>query len=121
MKIYKDKGLIYSEYIINMVSYYMADYENVSAKVETFYNCREQGLVLRVHDKMYTKGLCIWICAQRNSDEPTIVYDYLILPQETANSFGQDAFENRYLVFENVEKATKKVIEIIKDYFELDA
>lgn len=120
MRFYKDKGLIYSEYILNMVSYYMADYEDISAKVETFYNCREQGYVLRVHDKMYTQGLCIWICAQRNSDEPTIVYDYLALPKEIANSFGESAYEHRYLVFEDVDRATKKVIEIIKDYFELE-
>ena len=117
MNIYKDKGLIYSEYILNAVTYSLMDYEVLEGKVDLFYNCREQGYVLRIHDKEYEKSVCIWICANRHSDEPMIVWDYILVPTENGNRYSEDAWENRNKVFSNIEEAVSQVKKIIKEYF----
>ena len=120
MIIYKDKGLIYSEYILQQLIYFI-DNENILGKVETFYNCRELGYLLRIHDKDYKKGLCIWIYAHRNSDEPTITYEEKMYPSESNNMFTEDAWLNNTFTYENVEKASEKAQEIINNYFSEEA
>lgn len=118
MTITRNRGIKYSEYIIETIGSYFADNNDIYASVETFYNCREQGYVLRVHDNNdYNKSLCIWIYAQRNSDDPAISWDYIVIPKEEANMFSEETYRERTEYFNNVNEASMKAINIIKDYF----
>ena len=118
MTITKNKGIKYSEYIIETVATYFSDNNNIRASVETFYNCREQGYVLRVSDnENYNKAICIWIYAQRNSDSPTITWDYIYMPKEDANMFDEESWLERTFSG-NMDAVSMKTIDVIKDYFE---
>lgn len=118
MNIIKNRGLNYSEYILGLFGNTFADYTDLGVSVETFYNCREMGYVLRVHDEDdYNKAMCIWVYAQRNSDDPTITWDYISLPQEEANMFNEESYYNRTFSGDITEVGTKAV-EVVKDYFD---
>lgn len=121
MQITKQKGIIISEYIIDMMNCYLSDDSDLYASIETFYNCREQGYVLEVHSlKDYDKSICIWICAQRNSDDPMIVWEETRIPQENANMFTEDSYYNRNECFTDIKDATEKAVNIIENYFNIN-
>ncbi len=118
MNILKNKGLKYGDYLLESLSYWYADDEDKYIMVETFYNCREQGYVLEVQsNKDYNKAICIWVCAQRNSDDPMIVWEETQLPKEVANMFSEDSYYNRTECFNNIDQAFHRVVKIINDYF----
>ena len=118
MTITKQRGIKYSEYIIDTINTYFSDDNSIYASIETFYNCREQGYVLRIHsEEDYSKAICMWIYAQRNSDDPSITWEETIIPNKTANMFTEDSYRNRTLYFNNVLEASMKAIDIIKEYF----
>ena len=120
MTITRNRGLKYSDYIVETVNYYFSDENSIHASIETFYNCREQGYVLEVHSSEdYSKSLCIWICAQRNSDDPMIVWEETVIPQEHANMFTEESYYNRCKCFDNVSQASMEVVELIKRYFNI--
>ena len=120
MRLSKQKGLVYSEYVYEMISNYLSDYDEIEGRVETYYNCREQGYVFEIHNKDYNKNICIWIAAQRNSDEPMVVWCYdNPIPKEMDNTYDEDSYYNRNETFKYVEQAVEKVEELIKEYFEL--
>lgn len=120
MDILKDKGFKYGDYIIATIGNYFSDENSIYTRVEAFYNCREQGYVLEVHDNEdYNKSVCIWICAQRNSDKPMVVWEESILPKEQANMFTEESYNQRYETFDYIEQASEKVINIIKEYFKI--
>lgn len=107
--IYKDKGLVYSEYIIDFLRRScMIDEKKLSIKAETFYNCREQGYVLYVRNEKF-ETIYVWIYAHRNSDEPTIVWGKEI---EGANMFTEEEWEKQK-VFRNIDDAVQYTEEII--------
>lgn len=117
MIIRKDKGLRYSEYILDTVNNYLEDEKDIYGRVETFYNCREQGYVLEIHnEKDYNKSVCIWIYAHRNSDEPTITWEETRIPMEAANMYTEESWLERTKTFEYVENAADEVVNIINDY-----
>ena len=119
MNILKQRGIVIGDYIIGQVNHWFADDKDLDASVETFYNCREQGYVLEVHsDKDFNKSICIWICAQRNSDAPMIVWEETYIPKENANMFTEDSYYNRNECFESIDEAVKRTIEIIEEYFD---
>lgn len=108
--IYKDKGLVYSEYILSFLGHScIIDDKKISIKAETFYNCREQGYVLNIHNENYSDRLYVWIYAHRNSDEPTIVWGKEI---EGANMFTEEEWEKQK-VFRNIDDAVQYIEEII--------
>ena len=118
MNIIKNRGIKYSEYIVETVGYYFMDNNNLEASVETFYNCRELGYVLRINDRDdYNKAMCIWIYSHRNSDNPTITWDYINIPKENANMFSEESWIDRTFSG-NIEEVSMKAIDIIKEYFE---
>lgn len=119
MVILKNKGIRYSEYVIDAVNSRFADETKIDASYETFYNCREMGYVLRIHDKDYKEHMCIWIYAQRNSDEPTITWDYIVLPKKDANMFDEESYRERTKTFKDVDEASQFVIDLVKQYFEV--
>lgn len=110
--VYKDKGLIYSEYVLNYMN--MSDYindNNLYVSVETFYNCREQGYVFNVHNSDWNNRLYIWVYAHRNSDEPTIVWGKEI---DGNNMFNEEEWLKQQ-TFENINDAVVYVEKIIKE------
>lgn len=119
MNIRRNKGLKYGDYIIETISDLYAGKEEITASVETFYNCREMGYVLEVHDEFFHKAICIWICANRSSDKPMIVWEETTYPTETANMFTEDSYINRNKTFENIQEASVFVIDTIKEQFGL--
>ena len=119
MDIVKNKGLKYGDYIIETINQYFAGENSIFARVDTFYNCRELGYVLELKSEDYNKSICIWICAQRNSDKPMVVWEETITPQESANMFTEESYYQRYETFDYIEQASEKVINIIKEYFKI--
>lgn len=118
MEIYKDKGIKYSQYIYEELSRFVLIGVDLTCRVETFYNCREQGYVFEIHTDDYEKNMLIWVYAHRNSDEPTMVYETgKSIPSEGANMFTQDAWENRQYTYNTIEKLTDKIEQVITDYF----
>ena len=111
--IYKDKGLIYSEYVLDFLNRSDISYDNkLSIKAETFYNCREQGYVFNIHNKNYSDKLYVWVYAHRNSDEPTIVWGKDI---EFNNMFTEDDWNKHQKTYANIENAVIYVEKIIKE------
>ena len=120
MNITKNRGIKYAQYVLENVSDYYTDNNDIRMSVETFYNCREQGYVLEVRsEKDYSKNICIWVYAQRNSDEPTITWEDAMIPTENANMFTEESYEERTKTFSSVDEASREVINGIKEYFEL--
>jgi len=121
MNITRNRGMKYGDYIIETVNYYFSDEDSIHASVETFYNCREQGYVLEVHhNENYNKSICIWICAQRNSDDPMVVWEETTIPKGNANMFTEESYYNRCKCFESIEAASMYVVyDIIKKYFNI--
>lgn len=120
MTITKNRGIKYSEYIIETINYYFSDEDKIYSHIETFYNCREMGYVLEIHsNEEYDKNICIWIYAQRNSDDPAITWSETRLPQESANMFSEEDYKERTKNFNDVTSASMYCIyDIIKPYFE---
>ena len=120
MVILKNKGFKYGDYILEEISNYFSEENSLHTRVEAFYNCREQGYVLEIHDNEdYNKSICIWICAQRNSDKPMVVWEESILPKENANMFTEESYYKRCETFDTIEQASEKTINTIRYYFKI--
>lgn len=112
--IYKDKGLIYSEYILNFLQYRdVLQEKKLTCYVETFYNCREQGYVFNIYDENYGNKLFIWVYAHRNSDEPTIVYGK---DKQADNMFTEEEWGNQKS-FNNIDDAVDYIEKIIESVY----
>lgn len=116
MKMYREKGLRYADYVLDYITYELADVNNLHVFVEAFYNCREQGYTLNFHNDDYSKKLQIWVYGQRHSDEPTITYD---TDSYASPLFSNEGWTNRTQSFEYVEEAATRAVAIIKEYFEI--
>ena len=121
MTITRDRGIKYSEYIIETINYYYQDEASIYAHVETFYNCREMGYVLEVRSREdFDKAICIWIYANRNSDDPSITWSEVRAPKEYANMYSEEDYRIRTKSFKNVTDASLYCIyDVIKKYFDL--
>lgn len=108
--IYKDKGIIYSNYVLDNLSNIVKEKELI-VMVETFYNCREMGYVFNIHNEEYTDKLYIWVYAHRNSDKPTIVYGKTT---DGNNMFNEEQWEKQE-TFEDINKAVEYVEEVIRE------
>ena len=118
MTILKNRGINYANYILDELSNYYADEEKMYIHVETFYNCREQGYVLTFrHNDDLSKEINIWVYGQRNSDEPTISWGK---DKEFNNMFTEETYRNRTRTFDTIEKAINQIIDLVKDYMEVE-
>lgn len=108
--IYKDKGLIYGEYVVAGLSHYLS--EDIKIKIETFYNCREMGYLLVAHDCNYINTIYVWVYAHRNSDNPTIVWSE---DREFNNMFTEEAWNERQTTYETIEEAMWAVKNLLED------
>lgn len=123
MSIRKIRSIRISELIFNIVLDKLADYEDdfkVEGHLEVFNNCREQGFVLSLSNSDYSKGMHIWAYGQRNSDGPTITWDYnkMFSVTEQWNMYSEDSYRNKTEYFEGVEEAAEFAFKIIKSYFQ---
>ena len=115
--IYKDKGIMYAEYVVDKLNYYLTDIKDIIIKAETFYNCREMGYVLNVHkEDNWGKIFHIWVYAHRNSDEPTMVYGEDI---KADNMFTDTEWANNQDSFDNLEDLVDKAYKLIKEKMEV--
>lgn len=108
MEVYKNKGLIYSQYVLDSLINNID--RNINASVEPFYNCREQGYLICFMDKDYSKHLNIWVYAQRHSDEPTITWNNA---KVVSNMFNEDDWKERTLSTKNIEDLVNRIEDMI--------
>lgn len=114
MNLYKNKGLIYSQGILELLLNYIDD-GDITASVESFYNCREQGYMVRV-DNDKDKKMYLWFYAHRNSDEPTITWKYNSHPLSN-NMYDKASWEERTKSFSNIVDASDYARKLIAEYF----
>lgn len=114
MKIYYNRGIKMSERVIDFIEEYcLRDDNRFILSIDVFYNCREQGYKVELHDNSNWKTLLtFWIYCQRNSDEPTITwkrgyyYDQL---------FDEDSYYNRTISFHTETELEEYIMNMLKD------
>lgn len=105
----KSYGLIQANYIVENVIFKIG--RRFDGFVDAFNNCREQGYVLCVYTYA-RKCLSIYIYNNRHSDNPSITWDY----EFARKLYSDDAYYNRTLVFDTVDGAVDKIIELILEF-----
>lgn len=112
----KSYGLIQADYIVENVIFKIGN--RFGGFVDAFNNCREQGYVLCVYaiNEMGIMSLrnclSIYIYNNRHSDNPSITWDY----EFAQKLYSEDAYYNRTLVFDTVDGAVDKIIELILEF-----
>ena len=106
--LYKNKGIIMAEYILQMVNNRVCD--SVDGFVDTFNNCREQGYIIYIHKNM--KVLSIYVYANRHTDMPSITWEVDELMGDKI--YSEDAYYNRTKCFETPDDTVEGIIELIK-------
>lgn len=114
--IYKNKGIMYSQFILDSLGNNLE--KDLKIGVNTFYNCREQGYCLDVFNSDYTKSMRIWIYAQRNSDKPTITYQNGAFLTEAGNSFDEESWRERTTSYDDIAEASYELVKLIKEKME---
>lgn len=112
MNIYKNKGIIYSECFLQLLSN-CVDNDKLTISVEVLDNCREQGYSMRVRDDK-EEGLTFYVYAHRNSDEPTITWENELRYE---NMFSEDAWINRTETKENIMDIVDIAEKLIEEKF----
>lgn len=108
MKVYKNKGIIYANAILDLLA--DRDVKNIDrVSVEPFYNCREQGYKLTFL-KDFEAQKTIWVYAHRNSDRPTITWKD---GYSMDNMFNEESWAERTISFDNIEDAVNKIEELL--------
>ena len=120
MYIFKDKGITYSNYVLERLSYDLSDHENYDINVSTFYNCREQGYVLNVHDENYENCMYLWIYAHRNSDEPTVTWAFEENRPDGENMYDNDSWTNRTRTFERIDDLVEHCKDLIISFIDVE-
>jgi transposase len=107
MKVYKNKGIIYAEAIVNLLA--NRDLEG-TLHIDLFYNSREQGYKVIFYTEDYKAKNTIWIYAQRNSDKPTITWKEGYGLDEI---FDEESWAKRTISFDTIEEAVNKIGELL--------
>lgn len=112
MKVYKNKGITYSNLIVDcLANYEIKDVYGMA--IDTFYNCREQGYKITIHDEDgFRTILTVWTYAQRNSDKPAITWKKGSL---TSNVYDEESWEQRTEEFNNPIDAAIRIADLIKE------
>lgn len=122
MSIKKIRTIRVSELIFNKVLDIIDDKElELEGHLEVFNNCREQGFVLSISNADFSKSMHIWAYGQRNSDCPTITWDYeqFMKPAGQWNMYSEESYRNMTEYFKDDEEieAALFVVKIIEGYF----
>lgn len=112
MTIYKNKGIIYSECFLQLLSN-RVDIDNLTISVEVLDNCREQGYSMRVRNDK-EEGLTFYVYAHRISGEPTITWENEAHYQ---NMFTEEAWLNRTETKENITDIVEIAEKLIEEKF----
>lgn len=117
MNLYKNKGITYAQCILESLLNY-AEVDGLTAFVETFYNCREQGYMVKVENERGTKKIYMWFYAHRNSDEPTITWSY----ERTSfdNMYDEESWTERTETYTSTDEVVIKANDLIKELFKGD-
>ena len=116
MKVYKSRGIIYSQTFVDLLNYRLSDNENIGATIEAFNNCREQGYIIRVHHddarrNDLEKGLTFFVYNNRWSDEPAITWE----DKEMFDTiYSEEAWSERTETKEHVEDIVDIAIDLIE-------
>jgi hypothetical protein len=108
MKVYKNKGIIYAEAIVNLLA--NRDLEG-TLHIDLFYNSREQGYKVVFYTKDYKAKNTIWIYAQRNSDKPTMTWKDGYALSEV---YDEESWAKRTISFDTIEEVVNKIEELLK-------
>ena len=90
---------------VKKIDEYIEHLSEIEGSFEPFNNCREQGFVVHLNRKDYSKHLYIWIYEQRNTDAPTITYSLNHI--DTNGMFYEEDWRNNTYSF----GAVKMIIE----------
>lgn len=110
MTIYKNKGIIYANTILELL-------QNADIKehvvVDTFNNCREQGYKIKLRNpEDYDYFITIWIYAHRNSDRPTITWTPKANYSEV---YDEESWTQRTESFNSCEEAVNRIEKLINE------
>jgi hypothetical protein len=113
--IYKNKGIVMADYIIENVFRNLCLDVELNGWIDAFNNCREQGYIVYLYDG---KGrlddyLTIYVYQHRNTDLPTLSWDYRFGGQ----IYDEDTWVNRTESFEDMDGAIEKMTELIAERF----
>lgn len=117
-----------SEAVFNIVDTELEDLNTagckLSAYLETFNNCREQGFVINVRDSDFEKEgrvrttLYVWVCLSRGGDDIMVVMG---TNSSTYSMFDEEAYSNRKLFsYTREHDAADYIVDQIKQYFKLE-
>ena len=110
----KSKGIIMADYIIeNAIRNLNLE---LDGWIDAFNNCREQGYIIYLHPTNswdFKDYLTIYVYAHRNTDKPTITWEY----DFGGSLFNQDAWLNRTESFDDLDQAIMQIDELIAEYF----
>lgn len=107
----KNKGLVMADYIAENVERKLEGAVNCSGFIDALNNCREQGYILYLYDDK--KYLTMYVYAHRNSDKPTITWEYAFGGQ----MYSEEDWIERTKSFDSVDDTVDAACEIIADYF----
>ena len=92
--------------------------------LETFNNCREQGLMLHVdsvdfdNEKRTKKIVKVWACEARNSDDILVIVSDDREANDIHNMFSEEAYNNRkYFSYNEEHKAAEYIIDKVRETF----
>lgn len=118
--IYRHKGLIMADYILNKTIYELADrFDEIEGHVEGFNNCREQGYILCVRKNNdaeefdpHKHFLSVYIYNNRHTDMPSLTWDYAY----TNKLYSEEAYEDRTECFATADEAVERLVNMIENF-----
>lgn len=120
MKIYKNRGFIYADYVLNYLGNYI-ERDDIYCHVDAFNNCREQGYIVTVHYEDRCKwedgkaeGLTLYLYNNRWSDEPSVTWENFASYDKL---YSEEAWAERTKTFEHIEDLVIFVEKLIEENF----
>lgn len=117
MQVYKNRGIIYAEYFLQMLNYRI-ERNDISCSIEMFNNCREQGYIIRVHkeDQRFDleKGLTFYVYNNRWSDEPSFTWE----DKETFDTlYSEEAWGARTVTCKTIDELVEEALKVYDNKF----
>ncbi len=105
--IVKNKSLVTSEIVWELVKREIYGYEKIDGILDTFNNCRETGLMF----SSFNGTFHIWVFSHRNTDEITVVYGDI---NNSNNMFNEEEYDNKVRFGYDYEEAAYFVSNLLK-------
>ena len=129
MSFQKCRSLRVSERVLDLVIEELdcdasGNYVKIDGWVETFNNCREQGLMLYINSTDFknenrtNKIVKVWACEARNSDNILVIVSDDRESSDIHNMFSEEAYNSRKCFSYNEEhKAADYIIKKVREIF----